>query len=203
MARARRREDADGRMTLTGPPAESLRSPRRETLPAGYLLRRIYWPEPWGTTATSLRHNGPRARFDHHRRPAPFPATADDPERGILYAAPSFACCVLECFGDDYVVDPSGARLAVLETTVEIRLLDLRGGGALSAGTVAAINQDGDREVTQDWARWWYEYGGLADIHGLLFFEPVFDEPLVAPEVYAELLVVADELDLFLSAPTA
>ncbi len=214
MARARR-VTSDGRKVLTGPPADSVAKARHETVPAGTLLRRVYWPEPWETTATSFRHNGPRARFDHQRRPGPFPDAADDKARGIFYCAPSFECCILECFGDDYLIDPTGAWLTVLETIGDLRVLDIRGPAAVNAGTLAAINQDGDREVTQDWARWWYEHQKLGVTEGLLFsgahndedalavferasgrFTPVFDQPLDAPEVLAELIVVADQLEL-------
>lgn len=178
-------------------------------------MRRIYWPKKWKASATGYRYNGPRARFDHHQRPGPFPAAGTDPDRGIFYAAPTFECCLLECFGDRYVIDTTGARLAVLETTSSLALLDLRGRGAIAAGTLAAINQDGDRRITQDWARWWYENAELDDVHGLLFagahdaedalaiferagsnFEPVFDAPLNSTSVLPELIVAADRLGL-------
>ncbi len=122
---------------------------------------------------------------------------------------------MLECFGDDWVVETAGARLAVLRVEQELVLLDLRGRAANAAGTLAAISQDGEREVTQDWARWWYDAPTLAGLHGLLFtgahngedaiavFEraagrltSIFDEPLDEPNVYAELLVTADQLEL-------
>lgn len=202
-------------MELTGPPADSIAHARFETVAAGTLLRRIFWPEPWKVTATSYRHNGPRARFDHHRRPGPFPETAEDSDRGIFYCAPELDCCVFECFGDDYVIEPSGARLAVLNTREDLVLLDIRGAAAIDAGALAAINDDGDREVTQDWARWWYEHDDLQHVDGLLYagahnssdamaiferadgrFESVYDKPLTTPEVLAELLVIADRFDI-------
>jgi len=211
-----RRTNVNGRLVLTGPPPSgSIRKAKVQPIPAGTLVRRIFWPDPWKATPTGFRRNGPRARFDHHLRPGPFPATWDDPNRGVFYAAESFECCVLECFGDDWGVETRGARLAVLEVRQELLLLDVRGRGANAAGTLAAINQDGDREVTQDWARWWYEAPEISDVHGLLFsgahnaedaiavseraagrFTPVLDEPLDDPAVYAELLVAANQLDL-------
>lgn len=210
-----RRVTRDSRKALSGPPAASIAKARHLTVAQGTLLRRIYWPEPWKTAATSFRHNGPRARFDHHRRPGRFPQVADDPDRGIFYCAPTIECCMLECFGDDYVIDPTGAWLTVLEVSKSVPVLDIRGRAAIGAGTLAAINQDGDREVTQDWARWWYEHADLSSIEGLLFrgahnnenalaiFEratgrlvPVFDKPLSAPDVFAEILIIADELEL-------
>jgi hypothetical protein len=217
VTRARRERDAAGRVALTGPPAVPEPHPhaRIATLAAGTVLRRFYWPEPYDSTATGLRFNGPRARFDHQRRPGPFPAAADDPERGILYAAPSFECCVVECFGDDYVIEPDGAWFTVLETTRELRLLDIRKRGAMHAGTLAAINQDGARETTQDWSRYWYGHPGLAGVDGLLYagahndddavalweradgaLEPAFDRPATDPAVLSELLVVAHDLGM-------
>lgn len=219
-----RRVTRDSRKVLSGPPTADVSLPkaRRTVVAKGTLLRRVYWPEPWKTTATSFRHNGPRARFDHQRRPGPFPQTADDPTRGIFYCAPTFECCVLECFGDDYVIDPTGAWLAVLEVSEPVPVLDVRGRAAIGAGTIAAINQDGNRQATQDWARWWYEHKELSGIEGLLFrgahndadalaifergagrFARVFDEPLDAPDVLAELLVVADDLELSLARSAA
>jgi hypothetical protein len=216
-----RRVKRDGRAVLAGPPAAPEAHPNATIarLPAGTELRRIYWPEPFRVTATSFRYNGPRNRFDQQRRPEPFPAAGDDPERGIFYAAPSLECCIVECFGDEYVIDTEGARLAVLATNAELRLLDIRKDGAIAAGTLAAVNQDGARDVTQDWGRYWYEHNQFEALHGLLFagahndedalalweraggsFEPVLDLPLADPAVLRELVVIAHRLEMTLTA---
>jgi hypothetical protein len=166
-------------------------------------------------SATGFRHNGPRARFDHHRRLGPFPSTRDDPERGTLYAAFELSCSVAECFGDSGVVTASGNRLAVLRPRQSLRLLDLRRDGAIKAGTIAAVCADGDRKVTQDWARHWYEHPDLGDLHGLIYpstttsqdcialwerakgrLEVVYDWSLDESDVLGELVVIADALDL-------
>ena len=216
MARPRR-VMRGGRAALTGPPPAPEPHPRAivATLVGGTALRRIYWPDPYEVTATSFRFNGPRNRFDHHRRPGPFPAVDDDPDRGIFYAAPSFECCLVECFGDQFVVDPNGARVTVLRTTAELQVLDLRKEGAVHAGTLAAINQDGEREITQEWARYWYEHPELRELDGLLFagahndedalaiweraagkFDPILDAPLTDAAVLRELIVIANALDM-------
>jgi RES domain len=144
-------------------------------------------------SATGFRHNGPRARFDHHRRLGPFPSTRDDPERGILYAAFELSCSVAECFGDSGVVTASGNRLAVLRPRQSLRLLDLRRDGACH----------------------WYEHSDLGDLHGLIYpsattsqdcialwerakgrLEVVYDWSLDESDVLGELVVIADALDL-------
>ena len=166
-------------------------------------------------TATSFRTFGPMSRFDHHRRPAPFPAAGDDPERGIFYAAPEFACCVAEALGDAWVIETAGAWLAVLRLTSDLAVLDLRGRHATDAGSLAAVSSDGDRQVTQDWARYWYEHPDFAALDGLLYagahtgqdtlavweraegrFQAVLDAPLRDRTVYGELLVVAADLGM-------
>lgn len=212
-----RRITVGGRKVITGPPPapETLAAAQRCVLAAGTKLRRIYWPEPHKVTATSFRFHGPSARFDQQRRPAPFPAADDDPERGIFYGAQDFECCVAECFGDDGVIDPTGAMLAVLKLARDLPLLDLRAGGAMKAGAVDAVAADGDRQVTQDWGRYWYEHPELTDLHGLVFsgshtsqdavavweradgsFEVLLDKPLDDPTVMPDLLVVARDLEL-------
>lgn len=221
MARARR-IIRDGSLVLGGPPAQAEPHPKavRQSIPAGTRLRRIYWPDRHGvtTTAMSFRRNGPRARFDHHRRPGPYPAAADDPDRGIFYAASTLECCVVECFGDDFVVDLTGARLAVLELQQPLRVLDLRGQAAIQAGTLAAINQDGGRQASQDWARYWYEHRDLGDVEGLIFagahngevawavserahrkFAIVVDCDAADDDVRAEILVIANDLGMHVS----
>lgn len=211
-------------MVLGEPPAEPGDHPdaKHEIVVAGARLRRIYWPDPYHVTATSYRAFGPRARFDHHRRPGPFPQAAEDSSRGVFYAAPSLQCCLLECFGDEFVIDPTDARLTVLAVKRDLRVLDLRGQAAVNAGTVAAVNQDGDRRTTQDWGRYWYEHPDMAGIEGLLFagahdgddalvvnercgdaFEPLLDLPMLDPHVLAEVLVVADELGMVVLTTSA
>lgn len=175
----------------------------------------MYWPQPYGVTGASFRTFGPVSRFDHQRRPAPFPAARDDPDRGIFYAAPEFECSLAEAFGDRWVVQTDDAWLAVLRLTSDLHLLDLRGKGAIHAGSVYAVTTDGDRAITQDWGRYWYEHPDFGSLDGLIYpgahtgqdaiavweraagkYRVRLDAPLDDSAVYAEVIVAADHLDM-------
>lgn len=148
---------------IPSPPPTRPLTPRFRTLPIGTSLTRIYGTKYLGPV--SYNHNGPRGRFDHHRASSAEPA--DDPERGIYYAADDLTGCIIEVFGDTGVVDPTGYGVAVVETTKSLRLLDLRGDGAWYAGTVAAVTQDSDRSISQEWARYFYQT--YADVDGVAY----------------------------------
>ncbi|UTI63320.1 RES family NAD+ phosphorylase [Paraconexibacter antarcticus] len=219
MTPARRTVRPTGALGLAGPPTLPTRYPRGvvRTVAAGTELRRIYVPPPAGYTpsATAFRTDGPRARFDHHRRPGPFPQAAEDPSRGIFYAAEAFGCCVAEFWGDDWLITPGPARLAVLRADRELQLLSLMGSDATAVGTLAAVTMDGDRHVTQDWGRHWYEHPQFQALHGIRFpsshtsqpacafweraagaFTVLFDEPVLSPAVLPDLLVTASALGI-------
>src|SRR5690606_19194993 len=51
-------------------------------------------------------------------------------------------------------------RVAVVQLTRNVRLLDLAEGGAWLAGSVAALTKLADRVFTQEWARYFYEQDG-------------------------------------------
>src|SRR5688572_14377041 len=109
-------------MVYVGPPPPAHRpDPLVQVLPVGGVLYRIFDPTGYGTTALTFRFNGPRARFDHQRgtshRTSPASAgmadgasvsdekllatpraPADDPDRGVYYAAPSLSNCLVEVF---------------------------------------------------------------------------------------------------------
>jgi len=149
--------------------------PRRQTkaifheLDIGSRLLRIYRPEPHGQTATGFRRSGPLLRFDHHR---------EDVDCGILYAAFKLSCCLVECFGDTGVIDTQGRRLAFLLTTRPMQLLELRGRGAMRAGSVAALASTADRDLSQHWSR--HFHATYPQIDGVIYSSAHNEEAAVA-----------------------
>lgn len=149
--------------------------PRREPRPivhelgTGTRLLRIYRPEPHGQTATGFRRTGPLARFDHHR---------DGVDCGILYAGFTLSCCLVECFGDTGVIDTQGRRLAFLLTTRPLELLELRGRGAMRAGSVAALASTADRDLSQNWSR--HFHATYPQIDGVIYSSAHNEESAVA-----------------------
>lgn len=111
-------------------------------LPASSQIIRIFDPTRYQTQALTFRCNGPRARFDHHR--APWRAPQDDPDRGIYYAAFTLSGCLVEWFGDTGVIDIQEQCVALIEVEQSLQLLDLRGSGAMRAGSVAALAKTAD-----------------------------------------------------------
>ena len=149
--------------------------PRRDARPlfhelgTGSRLLRIYQSERFGQTATSFRRNGPLSRFDHHR---------DGLDCGILYAGLTLSCCLVECFGDTGVIDDQGRRLAFLQATRPLLLLQLRGRGAMRAGSVAALASTADRQLSQEWSR--HFHATYPQIDGVLYSSAHNEEAAVA-----------------------
>ncbi len=141
---------------------------------------RLFDPSRHGATATGFRSYGPLLRFDHH--PGNEGGTpTDDPERGVYYASKTLSGCLVEIFGDTGVVDLDRHHVASPILRRGLRLLDLRGRGAMRAGTQAAIAKVSDRSLSQAWSRHFYEasrtYGGL---DGLIYLNAHNDEDAVA-----------------------
>jgi hypothetical protein len=156
--RARRRHKTSaGNPVLDLPPAVAAPiEPVRETRAPGAQLLRVYSPEPYKTTALTFREHGPHARFDHQRR-GPDGKARLDRGRGSLYAGPDLACCLGEFFADTLgVINLTGTRVARLEITETLTLVDLRGTAALGVGTTQAIGGISQRKTTQAWARYLY-----------------------------------------------
>lgn len=149
--------------------------PRRDARPlfhqlgTGSRLFRIYRPELYGQTATGFRRNGPLSRFDHHRKGV---------DCGILYAGFTLSCCLVECFGDAGVIDDQSRRLAFLQNTRPLLLLELRGRGAMRAGSVAALTSTADRQISQDWSK--YFHATYPQIDGVIYSSAHNEEAAVA-----------------------
>ena len=156
-------------------------SARRRIRPAHHVLRagtdvfRIY--DPKGAhgprDGRAFRWRGPYARFDHHR------GTGTRERRGIWYGALTVGCAVAEAF-DIGIVDPGTKRLARAQATRDLLLLDLRGRGAMRAGTVAAISA-ADHRLSQQWSRYFWEHPQVyGELDGLFYASAHNGEPAVA-----------------------
>ena len=141
-------------------------SPTHVTLKSGEVLIRIFDPTRYGATATSFRNYGPISRFDHHQEYS----SNIDPERSVIYVGLTLSCCLVEIFGDGGVIAIEQQQVAFLTLTSDIKLLDIRGSGAMGAGTVAAISSITQRDISQAWGKYFYEHPELYDeIEGLIF----------------------------------
>ena len=109
-----------------------------------------------------------KSRFDHHEPGC---------QRSIHYSAPTLSGCVVEVFGDTGVVDTRGCRLALIRTCRNLQLLDLRGSGAMRAGSVAALSAIADRDLSQAWSRHFYSSHA---IDGLLYSNAHNSESAIA-----------------------
>ena len=159
------------------PPARAPR-PVFARLPAGTVLCRLFNPSSHGATATGFRRFGPLLRFDHHQAVQGKPAA--DPGRGVYYAALSLSCCVVEVFGDTGLIECGEWQVAMPRLTREVRLLDLRGRGAMRAGSVAALAKVPDPPLSQAWSRWFYERPEYQQPEGLLWSNAHNDEGALA-----------------------
>ena len=144
--------------------------PTHVVIEGGEVLIRIFDPTKHNATSTGFRNYGPVSRFDHHQK---YPDKTD-PNRSAIYAAKTFSCCLVEIFGDDGVIAIEQQQVAflTLASNNNVRLLDLRGSGAMGAGTVAAISSVTQRDISQAWGKYFYEHPELyGEIEGLIFRE--------------------------------
>ena len=148
------------------PPPVGGISPTHVTLKSGEVLIRIFDPTRYGATAISFRSYGPISRFDHHGSYK----NKIDPDRSVIYTGRTLSCCLVEIFGDGGIIVIEQQQVAFLTLTNNIKLLDIRGSGAMGAGTVAAISSITQRDISQAWGRYFYEHPELYDeIEGLIF----------------------------------
>ena len=159
---------------LSRPPsrrAQTAQPPRPQFhfLDQGTALLRIYDPTQYEAGPTTFRPFGPLLRFDHHpgvgramkRQPCL------DPARGILYAAHTLSCCMVESFGDASI--GLGERcVARIEVTRPLKLLDLVE-EAMAAGTIAAIAATEHHYKAQEWSRRFYEDAVYENLDGIAY----------------------------------
>lgn len=137
---------------------------------------RLFDPSRHGATAAGFRSYGPLLRFDHHRWREDGTGE-EDVERGIYYAATTISGCMVEIFGDAGVVDLHRHYVASPILRRDLHLLDLRGNGAMRAGTKAAVSKVPDRSLSQAWSRYFYETTGVyGDLDGIVYLNAHNDE---------------------------
>jgi RES domain len=165
---------------IASPPPAKTPSPLYRTLASGSFLLRIFDPTQYDTKATTFRYYGPINRFDHQRLSLSG-TRAEDPERGISYAGLTLSCCLVECFGDNGVIEIKGQQIGRIQLTRDLTLLDLRANGAMRAGSVAALAKVADRHLSQTWSRYFYEQTDLyGQIDGISFLNAHNDEEAIA-----------------------
>lgn len=195
------------------PPRRTPRKPLHVTISAGSELYRIYDPgPPYYSEATTFRFGGPQRRFDHRL------IDETSPTRGVYYAARDLEGAIVEVFGDTGVVQLLPWYVAVSYPQRDLLLLDLRGSGAMRAGTNSAVTKARHNQTYQ-WSRYFYEhpeiYGELDgllwpnahnDADAILLYERTkealmcpggpYDRPLADPQIVTELEIIAEGLDL-------
>ena len=150
------------------PPPRFPPHPLIHTVSIDTRLVRIFDPTLHGQTVLTFRTFGPLRRFDHHRGVQG--AAAEDPERGIYYAAFTLEDSLVEVFGDTKVMEYGEKHIASPSVTRELHLLDLRGRGAMRAGSVAALSQNADYGLSQSWSRYFYEHSdSYTSIDGIFY----------------------------------
>ena len=144
-------------LILPPPPTVTPR-PQYETVEPQTPLVRIFNPASrYKTQANTYRYFGPLLRFDHQQPLTLEEATKlkgkEDPERGITYWGYTLSCCLVELFGDTKIVEFKDYEVAIAIINKPLLLLDIRGTGAMAAGSVAALGSVADRLVSQAWSR--------------------------------------------------
>lgn len=161
------------------PPPQNQPNPFFDNLPQGTKLIRIFDPSKHQTEALTFRYFGPLHRFDHHNGDLGSPQL--NTNRGIYYAAFSLSSCLVECFGDTGVIIVEEQLVAIIKVTRPLLLLDIRGSGAMKAGSVAALAKTADRKLSQAWSCYFYENDQIYHkIDGLIYFNAHNDEEAVA-----------------------
>lgn len=142
-------------------------------------LVRIFDPTRHNTNALSFRYYGSLERFDHQRYSRDAPAT--DEKRGIYYAGFTLSCCLVEVFGDRRTIEVGNYCVASVELKRPLSLLDLCGTPAMANGTVVALSSVPDRDISQNWSRYFYDnYDTYTKVDGIIYHNAHNSEQSVA-----------------------
>lgn len=115
-----------------------------------------------------------------HRRPRRYVSSSCQSSRAVYYAAFTLSGCIVEVFGDDGSIAVADQRIAKPEVARDLWLLDLRGPGAMRAGSVAALAKVADRSLSQAWSRYFYENPTLiGTVDGIIWMNAHNDEDAV------------------------
>lgn len=155
------------------------------SLNPGDTIVRIYKSK---RAATEFNNYGPQGRFDHHIE-GKLGDPKKDPRRSVYYAAPvlsspedALSCTIAEVFGEAGIMDDLGSKnICFVEITQELKLLDLRGDGAMMAGcTSAATIKIPDKQCTQEWSRHFYEnISAYSQIDGVIYAGAYNEQPSI------------------------
>lgn len=108
----------------------------------------------------------------------------DDPLRGMYYVAPVnlLSSCVVEVFGDAGCIEITDHQIALITTTNPLKLLDVRGSGAMRAGANdATLAKTEKRGLSQAWSRYFYEQKEIyPKIEGIIYRNAHNDEEAIA-----------------------
>lgn len=153
---------------ISPPPPKASINPVFNTCAAGTNIVRMFDPMRYAAQAAKFRYFGPCKRFDHHIEENREPVLSTD--RGIIYAGKTLSGCIVEVFGDSRVIDVGTWEIASLQVKRDLELLDLRGSGAMTAGTVAAICKDSNHRYSQQWSQYFYDNHFLyRNVDGIVF----------------------------------
>lgn len=166
-------------VVIAQPPPKNKPNPLFYDLPINTELMRIFDPTTkYKTQALTFRYFGPLHRFDHHRS-AKKPQL--DSNRGIYYTAFTLSSCIVEYFGDSGVIDIQEQCVAIIQSTRPLLLLDIRGSGAMRAGSVSALAKTADRQLSQGWSRYFYDNEQIyRKIDGIIYFNAHNDEEAIS-----------------------
>jgi hypothetical protein len=162
---------------------------------AGTSLVSLFEPGRYNNTALTFRYKGPYSRFDHHRGEVTGDDTtprkpAADEQRGVYYAAFTLSSCIVEIFGDEGIIRTDTHYVSRPTVTRDLLLLDLRGSGAMLAGTISALAKVRGRPITQAWSRYFYEnLATYKEIDGLIYSNAHNDEDAIVVYERAEAAV--------------
>ena len=87
----------------------------------------------------------------------------------------------MECFGDTGVIEIDNQCVCLVDIIRSLKLLDLRGAGAMRSSSVSALAKIADRELSQEWSRYFYENERIySKIDGIIYANAHNDEDAIA-----------------------
>ncbi len=141
---------------LGAPPARWSIEPIALDVTAGTTFVRLHDPvasrsNPYPVVdAAKPRTAGPIHRFDQH---AP-----DHPNRSVAYGAERLTGALAEVYGATRAIDRlETMHVGFFAPVCDLRLIELRGQGALAIGATGELMTTPDRDLSQEWALWLYE----------------------------------------------
>lgn len=164
--------------------------------PKNKRLFRIYDPAKNHSGPVAFRYFGPLSRFDHHRGKISQPPNiikiphndgsfeevesfeaSRNTRRGILYCGETLSCCIVEIFGDMGAI--ADRHFVEIRPCRDLKLLDLRGNGAMRIGANASISKS-LHVVSQEWSRHIYEDAIFRNVDGIIYLNAHNDEVALA-----------------------